>query len=155
MQRSFLLFGGQNLFNSYCTRTILKNRMNSSFSSNHPGAIHPILQIVLVQNSQRTAQQGIEYWYRNIIFLHSVPQTAATTFAFSSVLILLLAAQRLQFWILGGSESALTTTWIKFKSKQCQKYPVNLHITLPVTIPVLLKIGFKKNKVPINQSTVL
>ena len=28
-------------------RTILKNRMNSSFSSNHPGAIHPILQIIL------------------------------------------------------------------------------------------------------------
>ena len=25
--------------------------MNSSFSSNHPGAIHAILQIVLVQNS--------------------------------------------------------------------------------------------------------
>ena len=32
-------------------RTILKNRMNSSFSLNYPGSIHPILQIVLVQNS--------------------------------------------------------------------------------------------------------
>ena len=32
---------------------LLKNRMALSFSSNHPGANHPILQIVLVQNSQR------------------------------------------------------------------------------------------------------
>ena len=39
---------GDNLFKA---RTILKNRMNSSFSLNHPGAIHPILYIVLVQNS--------------------------------------------------------------------------------------------------------
>ena len=30
----------------FCTRTILKNRMNSSLSSNHPGAINPIFQIV-------------------------------------------------------------------------------------------------------------
>ena len=29
----------------------LKNMMNSSFSSNHPGAFLPILQIILVQNS--------------------------------------------------------------------------------------------------------
>ena len=29
----------------------MKNRMNSSFSPNHPGAIRPILQFVLVQNS--------------------------------------------------------------------------------------------------------
>ena len=34
----------------FCTRTILKNRMNTSYSSNHPGAIFPILQIILVQN---------------------------------------------------------------------------------------------------------
>ena len=34
-----------------CTKTTLKNRMNSSFSLNNPGGIHPILQIVLVQNS--------------------------------------------------------------------------------------------------------
>ena len=31
----------------------LKNRMNSSFFSYHPGAIHPFLYIILVQNSQR------------------------------------------------------------------------------------------------------
>ena len=37
LQRSSLLFGGQKLFNS------LKN---ISFSLNHPGAIHPIIQIV-------------------------------------------------------------------------------------------------------------
>ena len=53
-QRSSLLFGGQNLFNSLprqqlCIMAILKNRKNSSFSSNHPGAFHPILQISLMQ----------------------------------------------------------------------------------------------------------
>ena len=47
---------GKNLFNSltrklFCTGIILKNRMNSYFSSNHPGAFHPILQFVLLQNS--------------------------------------------------------------------------------------------------------
>ena len=52
------LFWGQNFFNSllrqlFCTRTILKNRMNLSFSSNHPGAIHHILQIVLVHTAQQ------------------------------------------------------------------------------------------------------
>ena len=55
-QRSSMLFGGQSLFNSlpcqlFCTSMILKKRMNSSFSSNHPGAIHPIFQIVQLQNS--------------------------------------------------------------------------------------------------------
>ena len=65
---SSLVFGEQNLCNSlprqlFCTRMILKNRMNSSFSSNHPGSIHPIFQ------------------------------TAAMTFAFSSVVILLLWPQ--------------------------------------------------------------
>ena len=29
----------------------LKNRMNSSFSSNNPSAINPVLHIILVQNS--------------------------------------------------------------------------------------------------------
>ena len=47
-QRSSLLFfggGGKNFFSSllFWTRTTLKNTMNSSFSSNYPGAIHPIL----------------------------------------------------------------------------------------------------------------
>ena len=31
----------------FSTKTILKTRINSLFSSNHPLAIHPILQIVL------------------------------------------------------------------------------------------------------------
>ena len=47
-----------------------KDGLNSSFSSNHPSAIHHIFQIVLLQNS--------------------VPNTAVTTFAYSSVFILLL-----------------------------------------------------------------
>ena len=47
----------------------LKNRMNSSFSLYHPGAIHPFLHIILV----KTASPA-----RN--WINSVPQTAATTF---------------------------------------------------------------------------
>ena len=47
---------GQNLVNSRAGlailhyRTILKKRMNSSFALNHPGVIHPIVQIVILQN---------------------------------------------------------------------------------------------------------
>ena len=37
----------------FCTRMILKNRMNSSYSLYHPGAIHSFLPIIRVQNSQR------------------------------------------------------------------------------------------------------
>ena len=50
-----------------------------SFSSYCPGAIHPILQIVLVQRARN--------------WINSVPQAAATTFAFSSVFILPLCLQ--------------------------------------------------------------
>ena len=45
------------------------------FTVYHPGSIHPNLQIVLA-------------WQKT--WINSVPQTAATTFAFSSVFILLL-----------------------------------------------------------------
>ena len=67
MLRSSLLFGGQNLFNYlprqlFCTRMILNRRINSSFSSNHPGAIHPILQFVLVQNSLRRKDIN-KFWH--------------------------------------------------------------------------------------------
>ena len=60
----------------------LKKGMNSSYSSYRPSAIHPILHIVLVQNSYRTSTAKK--------FIESVPQAAAPTFAFSSVFILLL-----------------------------------------------------------------
>ena len=36
----------------FCTRTIMKNRMNSSFSSKQPEAIHPNLQIVLCKTDR-------------------------------------------------------------------------------------------------------
>ena len=55
-------------------RDDLKNRINSSFSSYHPSAIYPFPNIILVQNSYSGARNLINY----------VPQTAATTFAFSS-----------------------------------------------------------------------
>ena len=58
-------FGNRKLFNSllrklFCTRMILKNTMNSSFSSNHPGTIHFIPQFVLQYSAKEKAQQGIE-----------------------------------------------------------------------------------------------
>ena len=90
-----LLFGGQNLFNSlprqlFCTRTIWRIRL-----------IHPFLHIILVQFfffSYSILVQLILFFIsswckiagaaRN--WINSVPQTAATTFSFSSVFILLL-----------------------------------------------------------------
>ena len=55
--------------------------MNSSFSFHHPGAIHPITPIVQCKTASAA---------RN--WIHYVPQkTATTTFAFSSVFILLHA----------------------------------------------------------------
>ena len=55
--------------------------MKSSFSFNHPGAIHPITPIVQCKTASAA---------RN--WIHYVPQkTATTTFAFSSVFILLHA----------------------------------------------------------------
>ena len=59
----------------------LKNRMNKSLSLIIPDAIHPILQIVL--HNILCSQRGKE-------LNKFCPQTAATTFAFSSVFILLL-----------------------------------------------------------------
>ena len=58
-----------------CKITILKNRINSSFTSNQPGAIHPILQIVLDVAGN---------------WINAVFQTEATTFGLASVFILLL-----------------------------------------------------------------
>ena len=53
-----MLFGGQTFFEFLAALAILhkddlKNRMNSSFSSYHPGAINPFLPVILVQNRQR------------------------------------------------------------------------------------------------------
>ena len=106
-QRSSLLFGGTDMIQFLVALAILhqddlKKGLNSSYSSYRPGVIHPIfisswcnssyssnlpgafhliLQIVLVQNSYcSTAKKWID----------SVPQAAATTFAFSSVFIILL-----------------------------------------------------------------
>ena len=68
-QRSSLLFGGQNLFKFLVSLAVLhqddlKKRMNSSFSAYHPGGINPLFVNIIIK---------------------SVPQKAATTFAFSSV----------------------------------------------------------------------
>ena len=66
----------------FCTRTILKNKMTSSFSSNHPGAVHPILKIVLVQNS----------WRGKKLNKFCPPKQQRRPFVFSSVFILLLCS---------------------------------------------------------------
>ena len=74
--------GGQNWLMKFLAalailpRTILKNRMNSSFLSNHPVANHPIIQIVQCKTAN--------------VARNSVLQTAAMTFALSSVFIPLL-----------------------------------------------------------------
>ena len=57
----------------------LKKGMNSSCSSYRTGAGHPILQIFLVKRASNCTN-----------WINSAPQTEATTFAFSSVLFLLL-----------------------------------------------------------------
>ena len=59
--------------------------------SNHPGAIHPILQIGPLQKTARAA--------RNWLNSAPPPQTEATTFAFSSVFILLLCCSCYEFYM--------------------------------------------------------
>ena len=58
----------------------LKNRMNWFLSLNHPGAIHPIL---FFKSSQCKIACAAGNW------INSVPQTAATTIAFFSIIFLL------------------------------------------------------------------
>ena len=70
------------LLATYCCSAILhqddsKNRMNSSYYSYRPGAIHPILQIVLVQNGYLSKELN----------QFCPPSIAAASFAFSSVFI--------------------------------------------------------------------
>ena len=57
-------------------RTTLKNGMNSSFSFNHPGGTHPIIQKRPRQNSQRG---------KELNKLSPPPQTETTIFSLSSV----------------------------------------------------------------------
>ena len=78
-----LLLGGKKGYKFLAALAILhqddlKKRMISSYSSNRPGTINPILQIFLVKNS--IARQGIE----------SILSPAATTFVFSSSVFILL-----------------------------------------------------------------
>ena len=100
-----LFLGRPNLFNSlprqlFCTRTILKNGINSSFSLNHPGAKHPILQIAgTILKNRITASfslnhPGLKHTIFQIVLVHNslrvkewntvncVPHTEARTFAF-------------------------------------------------------------------------
>ena len=62
----------------------LKNRMNSSFSSYLPGAIHPFLRIILVQFILFFKSSWCKIASRAGNWIIFVAQTATTTFAFSS-----------------------------------------------------------------------
>ena len=64
----------------------LKKGMNSSNSSNHPGAIHPILYIILMQFILFFKWSWCKIASAAYKLIDSAPQTAAMTFAFSSLL---------------------------------------------------------------------
>ena len=53
-------------FASYLHQDDWKNRMKSSYSSNRPGANHPILSIVLAQNSWYTPKRNIRSNFNNL-----------------------------------------------------------------------------------------
>ena len=82
----------------------LKKGMNSSYSSYRSGAIHPIRHIFLVQFIQffQSSWCKIASAARN--WINYFPQTAVTTFAFSSVFILLL-------WHLAIPDSIFLSMW--------------------------------------------
>ena len=119
-----------------CDKDDSRKRMNSFYYSNRPGASHPILQIFLVQfflffNSTLCK---IASTARN--WINSVPQAEATTFAFSSVLILLLwsvplwltrikARRSTQLNLTGISPKCwlLYPHWYKYSSKCWLLYP--------------------------------
>ena len=72
------------------------NRLiKASFLPSSRNSIHPFLQIILVQNSYCIAARN---------WINSVSQAAATTFAFSSVIILLLCC---------GKTSMIIHQWTK------------------------------------------
>ena len=100
-QRSSLLFRGQNWSNSNSNSNSmhvsyiilhqddLKNGMNSPYSSYCPVAIHPIFHTVLVQFILLIKWPWCKIASAAKKWTDSAPQAAVTTFAFSSVLILL------------------------------------------------------------------
>ena len=63
----------------------LKNRMNSSFSSYHPGTVRRFLHIILVQLILFFKSSWCKIVSTPRDWINSVPQTAATTFPFYSI----------------------------------------------------------------------
>ena len=91
-----LLFGGTELIQFLAALAILHQddlnkgmNMNLSHSSYRPGAIHYSFQIVLMQFILVFISSWCKIASAAGNGINSVPQTAATTFAFSSVFILL------------------------------------------------------------------
>ena len=72
-QRSLLLLGYR-IASIPCHASYSMLPMKSSYSSNHPGANHPLLHIVLVQNRYKRGKE----------LKQLCTQAAGTTFAFSS-----------------------------------------------------------------------
>ena len=88
-QRSSLLFGGTEFFQFLAALAILhqddlKNRMNLSISSYHPSAIYPFLYIILVQFILFCYILLVQNSWRGKGLNKFCPQTAETTFTFSS-----------------------------------------------------------------------
>ena len=81
----------------------------SSYSSYQPGSVHPILQIVLVQNSQPSKELNQ--------FCPPSNSDIATTFAFSSVFILLVCMQRT------NTHVNIVTTAFRMKVHMSPMYP--------------------------------
>ena len=75
----------------------LKNRMNSYFSSFHPDAIYPFLYIIRVQLILFFISSWCKIASAERNLINSAPQTAARNFAFSSVFILRLCVQYIQY----------------------------------------------------------
>ena len=80
--------------------------MNSSYSAYNPGTMHPILHIVLEQIILFFKSSKCKIASTARIWIFYASQEAATTFAFSSVFILLLCVRRksVYHWVMEKAE---------------------------------------------------
>ena len=117
----------------FCTRTILKNRMNSSLSSNHPGAINPIFQIVQFSKELNKSSPPTE--------------ASADLFLIFCIFILLLCPQ--SFGLRIGTVSCYTVSLKYRRGRMIQKMftlfflsPRHVwHVCTKKVFLVLLRIG--------------
>ena len=65
-------------------RTIMKNRLNASFFSNHPGAIHPIIQIVQCKTASMARRRPLPFLLSLSFFYEWSTYTWAGPFGFTA-----------------------------------------------------------------------